>query len=255
MKQISDTIRKKIQTNVTHSGEEYKVFALLKFGQEQHLRDLLNKGILYFSSKQDIRGNINENRDDHRYDSLEGATMFESHGNDSQIFITSNMGVKMNIPALKVQFDAKPQNLYGNIASFYAITDSSFINGDLIPIDLRMKSFGDHFILITDFTHLIKRLTGVLDKIELNHSLGKIEYFDENNHKGDLHYYHKRSSLSYQNEFRIHLDRQSSTPFKLRLGNLSEFAVICHCDTLEHLNIKLDIEGNACNIQYLKLTY
>ena len=59
-----------IKTDITNSGDKYTVYVLLKFGQEKYLRDFLNRGILYFSSKQSLRGNINEHSDNYRYDSL-----------------------------------------------------------------------------------------------------------------------------------------------------------------------------------------
>jgi hypothetical protein len=241
-----------INTDVTGSGKKYVLFALLKFGQEQHLRDLLNRGVLYFSSKQTIRGSKKENSDDFRFDSLEGATVYESHGSGVHILMNSQTGEKIKVPALKVVFHGKPEIVYGNIISFYGITEKNFVDNKLIPVDNRMKSFGSHFLLIYDIPRFMKRLTTAMDKIRLNHSKGEVEYFDEDNHKGELHYYHKRSSLSYQNEYRIHLDRQSTSPYLLKVGNLREFAVICHSDTLEHLDIKLNSDNNSLDIRYLK---
>lgn len=246
---------KTVKTDVTGSGEQYTMFALLKFGQERNLRDFLNRGILYFSSKQSLRGNIMEHSDNFRYDSLEGATLYESH-DLGVIHLIKNpeTGEEVKIPTRQVTFSGKPTTVYGNIISFYAITDKSFINNELIPINPKMKEFGSHFILIYNYQRFMNRVAAALDRIQLKHSLGKVEYFDEKNHKGELHYYHKRSGLSYQNEFRIHLNRQSTTPFKLKIGNLKEFAVICNSDTLDYLKIKLDIENQTFNINYLKPT-
>lgn len=244
---------KTIRTDITGSGEKYTLYALIKFGQEQHLRDLLNRGSLYFSSKESLRGSKKENSDDFRYDSLEGATLYESHS----FGVTMNMknpntGEEMNIPARRLLFTAKPETVYGNIVSFYGITDKSFVNNKMITIDQKMKEFGSHFILIYDFQHFMKRINATLDRVKLNHKLGKVEYFDEENYKGELHPYHKRSSLSYQNEYRIHIDRESTSPYLLKIGNLSEFAMVCHSDTLEYLDINLNPDNNSLNIKYLK---
>ena len=241
-----------IKTDITNSGDKYTVYVLLKFGQEKYLRDFLNRGILYFSSKQSLRGNINEHSDNYRYDSLEGATLYESHGPGIRTFTISETGEEINIPTRRIIFQGQPLTILGNIISFYGITDKEFTNNELIQIDPKMKEFGSHFILIYDFEHFMRRISAALDKLKLKHSFGKVEYFDEENHKGELHYYHKRSSLGYQKEFRIHLERHSTRPFKLKVGNLKEFAVICHSDTLEYLKIKLDRENQKFNINYLK---
>lgn len=246
-------LHKTIRTDITGSGEKYTLYALIKFGQEQFLRDLLNTGSLYFSSKQRLRGSKKENSDNFRYDSLEGATLYESH----RFGVIINMknpttGEDMNIPARRLVFSANPEIVHGNIVSFFGITDKSFVNNKMIPVDPKMKDFGSHFILIYDFQHFMRRIDAAFNRVKLNHSLGKVEYFDEENHVGELHYYHKRSSLSYQNEYRIHIDRESTSPYLLKIGNLREFAVICHSDTLEHLDINLNADDNSLNIKYLK---
>lgn len=244
---------KTIRTDVTGSGEKYTLFALLKFGQEKHLKSLLNSGSLYFSSKQSLRGSKKENSDDFRYDSLEGATLYESHRFGVTMHIKNpTTGEDMNIPARRLVFTANPTTVYGNIVSFYGITDKSFVDNKMVPVDPKMKDFGSHFILIYDYEHFMRRISIALDKRKLNHSLGKVEYFDEENHKGELHYYHKRSSLSYQNEYRIHIDRQSTSPYLIKIGNLREFATICHSDTLEYLDITRNPDNNSLNIRYLK---
>lgn len=253
MNKTKTDVNKTIRTDVSGSGEKYILYALIKFGQEQHLRDLLNTGSLYFSSKQSLRGSKKEDSDDFRYDSLEGANLYESH----RFGVTINMknpstGEDMNIPARRLVFSGKPEIVYGNIVSFYGITDKSFVNNKMTPVDPRMKDFGSHFLLIYDYQHFMKRISAAFDRLKLNHSLGKVEYFDEENHKGELHYFHKRSSLNYQNEYRIHIDRESTSPYLLKIGNLREFAVICHSDTLEYLDINLNPDNNSLNIKYLR---
>ena len=245
--------RKRIRNDVTGSGDKYTVYALLKFGKENQLRELINKGHLYFSSKQHLRGNLNENFDDFRYDSLEGASMYESHNSGADITMHLPTG-DLSTRALKVVFTGKPVNLPGNISSFYGITDKNLIGDKLNPIDQKMKEFGNHFILIYNYERFIRRVCIALDKLELHHSLGIVEYFDEYNHKGDLHYFHKKSSLSYQNEYRIDLDRQSTKPFTLKIGNLREFATICHSDTLEYLSFCVNADNNTLNVHFLNPT-
>lgn len=52
---------KTIHTDYIGNGGKYTLFSLLKFGKEEHLYDLLNKGLLYFSSKEKIRNGKKEN--------------------------------------------------------------------------------------------------------------------------------------------------------------------------------------------------
>lgn len=253
MKTNETDLNKTIRTDITGSGEKHTLFALIKFGQEQFLRDLLNTGSLYFSSKQKLRGSKKENSDNFRYDSLEGATLYESHRFGIVLNVkNSTTKEDMNIPARRLVFSANPKIVYANIVSFYGITDKSFVDNKMIPVDSKMKDFGSHFILIYDFQHFMRRIDTAFNRVKLNHSFGKVEYFDEENHIGELHYYHKRSGLSYQNEYRIHIDRESTSPYLLKIENLREFAVICHSDTLEHLDLTLNPDDNSLNIKYLR---
>ena len=44
-----------VKENVTNSDQKTILYALLRFGDEEHLMDLLKNGTLYLSSIQDIR--------------------------------------------------------------------------------------------------------------------------------------------------------------------------------------------------------
>jgi hypothetical protein len=244
---------KTVHNNITGSGENAMLFSLLKFGREEHLSDLLNKGLLYFSSKEEIRKGKKENSDDFRYDELEGATHYESHNKDVEIVTRDLAGEELRIPAERLVVAEKPKIVFGNIISFYGITEKNFEDGKLIPIDEQMKKFGNHFILIYDFPKFFNRLETAMDKIGLTHFLGKVEYFNEADYKGELHFFHKRSSLSYQKEFRFHLDREGIDDFPLEIGSLKDIAAVCHADTLEYLNMNLSHDGKSVfGIRYLK---
>jgi hypothetical protein len=244
---------KTIDTDYTGDGEKYTLFSLLKFGEEEHLYDLLNKGLLYFSSKEKIRNGKKENSDDFRYDELEGATHYEAHNKAVEIVTKNLAGEELRIPAERLVVAEKPEVVFGNITSFYGITENNFEDGKLIPVDPEMKRFANHFILIYDYPKFFNRLETALDKVGLNHYLGKVVYFNEADYKGGLHFFHKRSSLSYQNEFRYHLDRESIDDFPLEIGSLNDIAVVCHADTLEYLEMNLSTDGKSVfGIRYLK---
>lgn len=247
---------KKITTYSEENDKTYIPIALLKFGKLHHLQDLLNNGILYVSSIQEIR-KLKEgesDKDNFRNDPAEGATSHLNTGPAKAQFqnLKSPSGEPLSIDLVNVSFYNKPEFVLGNICSFYGITNENFINNELIAIDPAMKYFGSHFLFIKNFDEFIRRIDVAIEKsIKSTWYYGYVNYFNEDTYSGKLNLFKKRSRYSFQKEFRLYFATKNKTYIKIKLGNISDIATIISSDVLEHLSMTLNLEDKCCDVKFL----
>lgn len=232
---------KTVRKNVTKSNKVTKVFALLRFGQEEYLNDLVKNGVLYLSSIEDIRKiEEREDKENYRNDPVEGAHNYRSSGPGTASYKHPN-GMSGSINFLNLTYYDMPEIIYGNICSFYAITAESFLNCDFIPVDKRMVSFGSHFIFITNYEEFMKRVERAMDELKIHWYYGPVEYFNEADYDGKLHMFKKRSRYYFQNEFRIYIETENTESMKLNIGSIEDIALIAPSDTIDQLKMTLKI--------------
>lgn len=247
---------KKITTYKEDDDKTYIPVALLKFGKLKHLQDLLNNGTLYVSSIQEIR-KLKEgesDRDNFRNDPAEGAIDHYNTGPAKAQFqnLKTPSGEPLSVDLINVSFYNKPEFVLGNICSFYGITNESFINNELIPIDAKMKYFGSHFLFIKNFDEFIRRIDVAIEKsTKTTWYYGYVNYFNEDTYSGKLNLFKKRSRYAFQKEFRLYFETKNKTYIKINLGNLEDIAVIITSDVLEHLNMTLNLEAKSCDVKWL----
>lgn len=241
---------KVIRKNVTNSTQKTILYTLLKFGNEEHLIELLKNGKLYLSSIQDIRKEEKKQNEEKNFrnDPVEGANKYRSIGPGTALATLPN-GDSFPLSFQNLMYYEKSEFVLGNICSFYGIATNSFSDNELIPIDEQMNAFGSHFIFIKNFTEFIHRVDKALEKLEISWYYGFVEYFDENQYVGEMHLFKKRSRYSFQNEFRIYLETDNTTPLKLSIGNLEDIADIRQSNKIGEL--KMALSDNA-NILYIR---
>ncbi len=131
--------------NITNSTKSAQIFLLLKFGKEEHLKALQEKGTLYLSSIEELR-----KADNFRNDSYEGALRYISQPSGGTATAQLPDGKTFSFKFLKASVMEYHEFILGNISSFYAISSNNFKNGEFMPVDERMQEFGTHVILINN---------------------------------------------------------------------------------------------------------
>lgn len=243
--------------NNSDDEKEFHPVVLLKYGQLEHLQDLLYNGNIYVNSIEEIRKHETEKEGDFRNDPLEGIRNFHSFRpvKVTMIPVSNKEKEPIVIHPENIKYWEKPEKILGNICSFYGITTKDFINNELIPIDEKMKEFGTHFILIKNFDEFINRINKAIENsTRTTWYYGFVKYFNEGNHVGEVNLFKKRSRFKYQKEFRLYLESKSDKPLFIKIGNIEDIASIIHADATSHFNIIADFEKNICNIKYPIIT-
>lgn len=183
---------------------------LIKIGQRDHLQSLRDKGEVYFGTyegyrqqetaellriKEKIRSKQSITPDDFdliRRDSLEGV--------DETIPAKANFKFKHEGQTIEVNgIDAK-LNLFQNdythlfcIFGFAPIVPSDF------SFDNRLAHFGDHVLIFDSKVFL----TAVANALKTNFDFNYVSYYDEDVVDAKLGPFAKRSTYSYQYEYRV----------------------------------------------------
>lgn len=120
-------------------------------------------------------------------------------------------------------------------------------------IELHESCFGlgKYCVVVLNATEFLLRCRVALEKLNINATLGLVEYFNEHEFHGNLnkdrHGYQKRSLFKHQREYRIkvNLKNHNSSPYFLKIGNLSDIASLT---TPKEFNSQLEIglpDGNV----------
>ena len=218
-----------IKTNVPPT----KIYGLLKFGKEEHIKDLYENGNLYVNSIKEFKNSFKE---DHRYDPYE-CIIGLINSFPGEVPIDLGNGVIHNLKYEKIHIKKNPEFALDNISSFFGIITEVIMKERGLKIDNQMKEFGEYVILIYNYPKFIKMLRKAMDKLEIGYKHGLVDYYDEDSYSGDLTPFHKRNKYAYQTEFRIHLKTGLTEAITIKLGSLKGVAMIGKAKGIEHLKI------------------
>ena len=104
---------------------------------------------------------------------------------------------------------------------------------------------GKYCVVILNASQFIDRCQSAIKKLNVNGSLGLVDYFNEHEFHGNMPInklgYQKRSMFSHQREYRIKIDLNRSEPcrYLLDVGDLSDIAVIT---TPKEFNAQLELK-------------
>ena len=220
-----------------------QVYFLLKFGEEEHLKSLVEKGIIYLGAINKLREG-----DNHKFDSYEGATFIKG-------FVGGGI-IESSHPTLgylKMKFESGTyketyETLYGNICSFYAITQDHFTDSKLTSVDSRMQEFGSHFVMI-NMSEFMKRLRKKLEELKLKYHGRLVEYYDEKSYEGRRGLFNKRNKFEYQKEYRLYIENQEAeNPITITLDDLSDIAWIAPSNTVDKLTMDVTYSIEVDNV-------
>ncbi len=195
-----------------------EVVFLLKFGQKEHINNLLKKGEIYMNTIQWFKNY----EKDGIGDIYEGTIEVENIKNGKLTFKIPNNPITLN--STNFQLRKHHKGHIGNIFSTYAISTLLLKRKSIHRIDKRMKKFGTHCLIIKDLKQFLDSITDKLTEmgIENSHNIVKYKNLKKNNHKISL--FDKTHLLSYQKEHRIIAWTEKNSVLKFDIGSIEHYA-------------------------------
>jgi len=205
---------------------------IIKVGRLEHIKAMYCEGEVFFNTINYFK---QTEKNDARFDKLEGATMIDQIKNmkvqmpDGNILnFSRNRGdsIKLRHAYLIEHADEKK----GNIFCCTAITTTNL--DSFKKINPKFREFGDSVLLIENPNRFLERIEAELNKLSLPFHLGLTSYYNKHEAVGQLHIFSKSDEYSYQSEIRIWVQNQMEEPIKIKIGPLIEYSAIFSMDEL-----------------------
>jgi len=208
-----------------------RILALFKFGQRKHMEELVCDGHVFMRPLSDF---IQLESDQLRGDKDEALTQFDAAADGGKL------AVKMHgewAPVGTITGGLKfshPDTQRANVFCMYAFRASQAET----LIDSRNLGFGDSFVVFTNGDEFLRRARAEAQRRNLELESGLVEYVDPRSYTGRMGVFRKLSTFAYQSEARLALLPGTGAPYSLRLGSLSDIAMI---GNLSEINLRIEI--------------
>lgn len=203
------------------SGEskKYTLIRLFKFGKEEYMKDLYEKGAIFCHSIHELRQG-----DDFRMDSYEGVSTVETIMPGSMLIADHPTIGRIELKVKEGSFITYSEITHGNICAFYSLSGLNFSEGNTVVIDKRMGDFGSHVVLIHDVIEFKRRILKRADELGVKVHMTFVEYYDPLNHIGKVNIFQKKNAHGYQHEFRLYVERDNADSYKFEIGGIADIA-------------------------------
>lgn len=214
-------------------------FCLIKFGEKEHLENLMSKGQMRFGALQAFE----QSTEDERGDKFEGAL---------NIVNGQFTKIECDHPTLGKHTFTPVKNSMGRLMQFapncfycfssYALTAECFKEGDEHVIDEKMHAFGDYALVITEPILFFDRVKSVLDQMNLKSGFSLVSYKNyEEEGDFDTTLFSKTDALSHQCEHRILVKNEiKQDAFFIEIGSIKDFSFLSTASDI----IKTEFKAN-----------
>lgn len=197
-----------------------RVLGLFKFGEREHIDELVREGHLYMNTLKYFRER--ETEDLLRSDKHEGAIHCVQA--DGATLSMKQDDAWVNIGTIRGQILASDgSEEITNVFCMYAFREKAAI----AKIDPKNFEFGDTYAILTDGDEFLRRVrkTAEQEGLTLKHDL--VEYVDRSTYNGTMGVFRKFADFAYQSEFRISVvsGLKGTMAFKVILLLCAESAV------------------------------
>ncbi len=189
----------------------------LKFGQEEHIKDLYYNGTIYMNAIQYFRS-IEDG--ELRGDIYEGISRIKNYPPGQ--FEIPSIGFKGNYLALQTRYSY--ETVLGNVYSLYCISSHGWKEANEFKIDEKIKRFGKSCLIIKDNRKFLSLLENKLKELKVKSHHGFVEYYDKSKVDRAINLFEKPLEFEYQKEFRFYVERISDKPFVFSIGSLTDIA-------------------------------
>jgi len=209
----------------------YTLSLLIKVGQEKHIDQLQQTGLIHSKTVKYFREQEIEEIELRR-DNREGAKS-SIRIKDLKLLIDNK---ELPLTFQKGRFNTFDPDLdLTHIYCLYAVTPD-LADGQSF-IDERVSRFGDTALLITDPGEFIKRVENAIkDKYECTYR--PVQYYPDTNDYTQLTVFDKPDSLNFQREFRFHFEHIDKNNLEFEIGSLKDISLKIESKKLSGLTMK-----------------
>lgn len=196
-------------------------FMLIKFGSYEHMKDLVEKGIIYLNNIE-------------YYKKIEDIEIADDWENINSVKQTESISLynyekqewEIIASNTQVRFNNEP---FGNVFCMYGLSINHFQEKPffhIVPINITGK-FGDTTVLIRYPREFINRINYQPIKLGRPSCESRfVKYYDEKELDGDINVFYKRNIYSPQSEYRLFVENTENEPLIISIGSIEDIARI-----------------------------
>ncbi|MBI1225622.1 MAG: hypothetical protein GC192_10340 [Bacteroidetes bacterium] len=214
-----------------------KISFFIRIADEKYLRQTQKEGILYMNPinhHKAIETNVERRDDFEGIERIEQMDWFTVKLEEREINFTK-LGPSPNLTTAHMRIDNA--GLTGNIFSLIAVT--SELVSEFEKLDEKLMEFGNAFLIINNPSEFLNRVKNALNELNIQPTMGLVEYYDENAHTGDLNVFYKPKRFKHQSEYRVFVDRGENSPFVLKIGSIEDISFFYPIEKLKNLRMKI----------------
>lgn len=207
---------------------------LIKFGQQDHLLQLQNEGLLYMNhlsffweiEDEELRGDPC----DCVAEVARGPKIGFTLADGKEVSMEGKWTLRMPPP--------QPEKI--NIFSMYSLRP---LAENTFPVDEKNFRFGEHALLLIKPSEFMRRIELSLKSQRIIANADLVEYVDDE-YAGKVGPFRKFKKFSYQSEWRLVCLDGPGGPRKIYIGSIQDISVIMRSDEVNK-EIRIDFEQDA----------
>jgi hypothetical protein len=207
---------------------------LIKFGQQEHLLQLQDEGLLYMNHLPYFWEIEDEELRSDPFDCIaevaRGPKIGFTVADGKEVFMEGNWTLRMYPP--------EPEKI--NIFCMYALRP--LIEGTF-PVDERNFRFGEYALVLINRDEFMRRIESILKSQRIIAKADLVEYVDDK-YTGKLGPFRKLKRFAYQSEWRLVCYDGPGRPREIRIGSIRDISVIIHSDEVNK-EIRVDFEQDG----------
>lgn len=233
-------------------SNDFRVFLFLKFGEREHLLDLMNKGMLHMGTLKQY-STIEDPVSSLRCDQYEGADFL--YQPDKVSLMINNVEIKKIVAPFTLTFDNSRLANCFCLFSMKAEKNKHYTEEDWIShlrVDKRNFLFGDSCLIIREPPTFLKRFKTACQQANFAYKYGFVEYVDLQQHHGQYGPFRKPLNFSYQSEYRLLIENVVDGPRDFIIGDLSDISEIVPSNEVNDLiSFRFEAEDGSTQIHKL----
>jgi hypothetical protein len=207
---------------------------LIKFGQQEHLLQLQDEGLLYMNhlpyfweiEDEELRGDP--------FDCIaevaRGPKIGFTVAGSKEAFMEGNWTLRM--------YPTEPEKI--NIFCMYALRP--LIEGTF-PVDERNFRFGEYALVLINRDEFMRRIESILKSQRIIAKADLVEYVDDK-YTGKLGPFRKLKRFAYQSEWRLVCYDGQGRPREILIGSIRDISVVIRSDEVNK-EIRVDFEQDG----------
>jgi len=211
----------------------------IKIGEEQNMKSLLERGLLFCNSIKFFR-EIESPHENLIADKSEGSINSINVKPQQFEFFIGEKKLTVKFACIR-KYQFYEPILEDHIYCLFSMRSNNIDKANFINAEI--SRFGDSAFVITDVAEFMNRVDSALKELNVKFERDHVKYYDKKSDHNKLTVFDKPNEYEPQNEYRLYIKGQKTKTFSFEIGNLKDVALIINSVNLPIIELKREIKN------------